>query len=180
MSDRLITVATYTEPTMAHLAQQKLEAAGVRCVLADDNTTGMDWLLGNAIGWVKLQVIEADADRAVAVLEGVGPAQEPPSTAITEAGPGGGPPPRSDDEESSENERSKMADRAFRAALLGLLLCPLELYAAVLLWEVWHGSEPLSDLGRRRALWASLINVPYMASLMLGVLLYLAGALDLW
>jgi hypothetical protein len=183
VSDNLVTVATYTEPTQAHLAKQHLEEEGVRCYLADDSTTGMDWLLGNAIGWIKLQVMENDAERATGILLRLSPgdqAEEPPSTAITEAGPRGEPPPPREEEEEPENERSKQATRAFRAALLGLFFCPVEFYATYILVDVWGSDEPLDDRARRHATYASLINVPFMAAVVLIVLSYLASSLDLW
>jgi hypothetical protein len=179
MSDRLVTVATYTEPTSAHLAREQLEAAGVRCFLTDDQTTGMDWLLGNAIGWVKLQVAESDAQRAVAILENLRPVAAPEPTAITEAGPAGEPPPRSDEEEEEENERSRQANRAYRAALLGLLFCPLEVYATVLLWDVYSSKEPLTEEARRRFVYAALINLSLLAALVLGILIMVVSSLDL-
>jgi len=69
MATRLVTIATFDMPPKAELARNALTAAGIQSVLGDDNTLGMDWLLGNAIGWVKLQVREEDAEKAVAVLE---------------------------------------------------------------------------------------------------------------
>jgi hypothetical protein len=183
MTDKLVTVATYTEPTAAHLARQQLEAEGIHCFVGDDTTTGMDWLLGNAIGWVKLQVLESDAERATALLERPSqPVEEPPSTAIVEAGPHGEPPPPrlEEDEEPAENERSKQAGRALRAALFGLLFCPLEFYAFYLLMDVYGAEEPLEGRARRHVMYASLINVPFMAVVLLVVVAYLGAELNLW
>jgi hypothetical protein len=69
MATRLVTIATFDMPPKAELARNALTAAGIQCILSDDNTLGMDWMLGNAIGWAKLQVREEDADKAVVVLE---------------------------------------------------------------------------------------------------------------
>src|SRR5262245_48491290 len=69
MSGRLVTIATFDQPAKARLAQNELTAAGIRATVADESTVALDWLLGNAIGWVKVQVLEEDAERAVAVLE---------------------------------------------------------------------------------------------------------------
>lgn len=78
MAEQLVTIATFDLPPKARLAQNVLEEAGIKAVVADETVVGMDWLLGNAVGWVKLQVMEADADRAVAVLEeSLGTGDEP-------------------------------------------------------------------------------------------------------
>jgi hypothetical protein len=69
MADRLITIARFDQPAKARLAQNALDAAGIKAAVADETTIGMDWLLGAAVGWVKVQVIEENAERAVAVLE---------------------------------------------------------------------------------------------------------------
>ena len=79
MATRLVTIATFDMSPKAEIARNALTAAGIQSVLGDDNTLGMDWMLGNAIGWIKVQVREEDADRAVTVLEealGTGDATE--------------------------------------------------------------------------------------------------------
>jgi hypothetical protein len=65
---RLVTVASFSTSPQAHACKLRLEAAGVRAYLADDNLIAMDWLLSNAIGGVKVQVADADVARARTVL----------------------------------------------------------------------------------------------------------------
>ena len=67
--DKLATVATYSFPAEAEAARLLLESQGIRAFLADDNLVGMNWLVSNAVGGVKLQVAETDAKRAVEILE---------------------------------------------------------------------------------------------------------------
>ena len=69
MAGNLVTVATFDKPAKARLAQNALEAAGIKAAVTDETVVAMDWLLGAAVGWVKVQVMEEDAERAVAVLE---------------------------------------------------------------------------------------------------------------
>lgn len=69
MPGRLVTIATFELPAKARLAQNVLEAAGIKSTVADEAIVSMDWLLGGAVGWVKVQVMEEDAERAVAALE---------------------------------------------------------------------------------------------------------------
>jgi hypothetical protein len=50
------------------LAKGKLDSAGIKCNLADDNTVRMDWFWSNAIGGVKLLVRREDAAEAARLL----------------------------------------------------------------------------------------------------------------
>ena len=68
MSDVLMTVATFGDPVEANLAKNRLESSGVQAFLADEETVNMDWLLGNAIGRIKLQVGDQDAEAARTLL----------------------------------------------------------------------------------------------------------------
>jgi hypothetical protein len=56
--------------TMHHLHRpiRHLQAAGITAVLADAETVGMDWLLGNALGHIKLRVPRGQAQAAREVL----------------------------------------------------------------------------------------------------------------
>jgi hypothetical protein len=65
----LVTIATFAQSWEAHLAAGKLEAAGIPAVLADENivSTGGGLYTGLA-GGIKLQVPQADAERALAEL----------------------------------------------------------------------------------------------------------------
>ena len=69
MLGRLITIETYMNAMHASLAKNHLEAAGIRCVLADEFAVSNFWHLSNAIGGIKLQVAEEDFERANAVLD---------------------------------------------------------------------------------------------------------------
>jgi hypothetical protein len=69
MGIRLVTVATFDMPHKADIAKATLEEAGIRAEVNDREIVAMDWLLMNAVGGVKLQVAEEDAERALAVVE---------------------------------------------------------------------------------------------------------------
>lgn len=69
MSVRLVTVATFDMPHKADLAKAALEEAGIPAEVNDREVVAMDWLLLNAVGGIKLQVAEENAERAVAVIE---------------------------------------------------------------------------------------------------------------
>jgi hypothetical protein len=69
VSTELVTLQHFRDVPEALLAKGKLESAGIACVLADGNLVRMDWLLSNAIGGIRLQVHEQDADSARAILD---------------------------------------------------------------------------------------------------------------
>jgi hypothetical protein len=65
---RLTTVASYDVAANAQIARNILEAAGIPAVVTDQEIVAMDWLISNAVGGIKVQVREEDADRAAEVL----------------------------------------------------------------------------------------------------------------
>lgn len=159
MAGRLVTIATFDQPPKARLAQNALEAAGIKAAVADETTVAMDWLLGAAVGWVKVQVLEEDADRAVAVLEeALGPSDPVDAKALAaeaeaaEPEEGSEPPPapvqRDDEAEPPPSERDEYARRFFLAAIFGLAVPLLWFYAVYLFLNAAFGEGPLSERGR--------------------------------
>jgi hypothetical protein len=70
-ADELVTVAHYPFRNVAEAARLRLEAEGISVFLSDAEIVDMNWLFGNALGWIKLQVSAADAERAAAILRTV-------------------------------------------------------------------------------------------------------------
>ena len=68
MADELVTVATFEVLPPAELTCARLKAAGIPAFLADAETVYMDWALGNALGYIKLQVPRAQAEKALTLL----------------------------------------------------------------------------------------------------------------
>ncbi len=66
-----VTVAQYPFRTAAEAARLRLEAEGIPAFLADAEIVDMNWLLGTALGWIRLQVPAADAERAARILQTV-------------------------------------------------------------------------------------------------------------
>jgi hypothetical protein len=64
----MITIATYRNLMSAELAQTHLESYGIKALIAD----AFSYILGygSVIGGVRLQVLDADAERARAILSG--------------------------------------------------------------------------------------------------------------
>lgn len=69
MSDELMTVATFTTLPEAEAARLMLETEGIPAFLSDAEIVSMDWLLGNAVGNIKLRVPASFAEPAAALLE---------------------------------------------------------------------------------------------------------------
>lgn len=64
----LVTVSRYSLPYEAHIAKSRLDSEGIPSFVADEHTINMQWLYSDALGGVRLQVLEADVDAALAVL----------------------------------------------------------------------------------------------------------------
>lgn len=67
--DKLITVGAYDLPMEAQADKLLLQQSGIRAFLADENLVTTNWFLAAAVGGAKLQVAEADALRARAILQ---------------------------------------------------------------------------------------------------------------
>lgn len=59
MSDNVVTLATFNTPGEAQMARNMLEEQGIKAMIADEELIGMNWCLSNAIGGVKLLVLES-------------------------------------------------------------------------------------------------------------------------
>ncbi|MHC4507992.1 MAG: putative signal transducing protein [Planctomycetota bacterium] len=153
MPDKLVTIATFSALVEASMARDQLDAEGVRAVLADAETVGMAWHLTGAFGGIKLQVMAADADRAISILR----ADDTTSSSDAESWQDatGEDFARESDrayEDEYEYPTNELVDRAFRAALLGVLFLPLQFYSVWLLLRIRRDYEPLSSADRRRIL----------------------------
>ncbi len=142
MTQKLVTIARFDIPPKAHMAINALEEAGIRCVIQDEQLVAMDYLLNLAVGGLKVQVWEEDAERAAAILEGMergdGPAddEEPDGrdeAAISQQQDSPAAAEAATDELPTDDTRDRYARRAPVAALCGIMIPPVALYAAYLL-----------------------------------------------
>jgi hypothetical protein len=69
MNQDLVTVATYRLALPAEVARLALEQQGIQVFVLDSNVVTTDFFLGNAVGYIKLQVPRSQADLAVAILQ---------------------------------------------------------------------------------------------------------------
>ncbi len=70
MSDAWITLRTFDSQPQAELARVALANAGIDCQLLNAEVVSMDWLLGNAIGYIPLQVPPDQLETAENILGG--------------------------------------------------------------------------------------------------------------
>jgi len=70
VDERLVTIARFNNPVEAHLVRTKLESEGIDCAVIDEIRGSTGWQYAIAIGGVRLQVNESDAQRALEILQG--------------------------------------------------------------------------------------------------------------
>lgn len=64
-----IVICTYDNYIPAHIALGRLQSENINCYLQDEYTVTIDPLISNAIGGIKLLVAEAQAERALSILQ---------------------------------------------------------------------------------------------------------------
>jgi hypothetical protein len=69
----LITIATFHNETEFLLARTRLESAGIQCFVQGENMFRMAGWHSHILGGIKLQVAEADAQDALAILHDAAP-----------------------------------------------------------------------------------------------------------
>lgn len=67
--EELVTLATYQFAPQAELARVALEQEGISAFTPDANLVATNWLLANAVGYIKLQVPRSQAEAAWAILQ---------------------------------------------------------------------------------------------------------------
>lgn len=161
MSDKLVTIGTFYTVVEATFALNQLEAEGVKAVLADTASVEVMWYLTEAIGGIKLQVMEEDADRAISILD----SHDRELVDEGEQRPGGAvdadfdPEPDETWENVYESETDETVDRALRAARLGLIFLPLQVYSIWLLIGILLDRERLSPANRRGVRTAVILDM---------------------
>ena len=144
------------------MARSALESAGIRSVLTDEATVTLFWHMSNAIGGIKVQVMEVDASRALAILEealgpdesdteGLGDEGEDPEDRDFNKPDVQKKPVRVEEEASSApvpGSREDYARRLFFAAWLGLGFPPVWFYALYILLNAAFGTGTLTRRGR--------------------------------
>jgi hypothetical protein len=69
MADRLVTLKIFMFPHEAYPLMSKLQDEGIECFLEGENTLTAQPFLSNAIGGVKLNIKESDAEKALEIMK---------------------------------------------------------------------------------------------------------------
>lgn len=170
MTEELITLATFPTPTEAGFFRSLLESEGIPSYLSDDATVGIHPLLGNTIGWVKLQVAERDVDRAIDLLESrkSGAAEMSQDEFAAEALEGSAEAPEPETpqgpgaDELPDDPLEQLAVRAFRSSVIGFAFFPVMIYAVWLLARLISSKGEWSPKTSRNA-WQAAALVLVMA-----------------
>ncbi len=183
----LVTIGEFREANQARIVLNYLASEGIRGWLSNETIVTNDWLLGNAVGNVRLQVADVDAAAAMRLLEekptmGLGElskialneARENPSGPLfdfvypdgyekspenseTDAG--------FDDEDETKqalNAKESLVDRAFRASILFLVFSFLSPILTWMLIDIYSNHESIGPRHQRRLFWATLLHIPGM------------------
>jgi hypothetical protein len=143
----LVTVASYWWDNEAQIARMHLESFGIRTFMAGEMTASMFWHYSNAVGGIRLQVAECDAERARELLSADVTLDDERERAAFADEP----------DDPPLNSREQNADRALRGAMVGIFLPPLQLYALWLLITVFISDQPLRNRQRRNAIAGAVI-----------------------
>lgn len=138
-------VAAYSTPLEAELARGRLESEGIAARIADGNTVSIAQHLSPALGGVKIVVGRSDFEVARAIL--MSPGLESVDDEIDEPKP-------------PEMTADQLANRALRAAVLGLVVVPPvgHLWSLVLLGSALKHAEPMTAKGKRQATLAAVVD----------------------
>jgi hypothetical protein len=62
------TLASFNLPMDAYLLRARLEGSGIASYIRDENLVTLDWLYSNAVGGVKVDVMDEDYDQALEAM----------------------------------------------------------------------------------------------------------------
>jgi hypothetical protein len=163
--DGLVTLTRCNELIAAQLLCGRLGAEGIEGFIPDENMANQTWHLSRAIGGVRVQVRQADLERARQILD------EPGAVALdAEAAAESRPNGVHEDDDGTIGPGDRAAYRAMRVALVSLWLMGLIHPYSLFLSMRALGRGDLTAWGRRRAwiaLGVSVVGCVFMATIVL-------------
>lgn len=69
MSERFITLTTYTYQTESYLLAARLESEGIQANIKNQHTLSQQQFLSNAVGGIEVQVMEKDLEQAKRIFK---------------------------------------------------------------------------------------------------------------
>lgn len=170
MSDNLVCIASFPDSGTANIARSVLDSEGIAACLGAETSNTMLAYVGPALGGVKLYVFADQVDKAKALL-----AAHSEQDLIDETeGDVEHPSPHADDEEEppAVRERTDQIRRAWYAAILGTVICPvvMNVYSLYLLLGeglLWPETPQPSDWRINAALVVNLATLGFYGALIL-------------
>lgn len=171
MRNDLVVVGWYQNALEASMARNRLEAEGIRSVVSDDHTVTMYWVLAPAMGGIKISVMTADVDRASRALgvEIDAVDAEELERLADESATRDGPEETADTVAADEpplNPREVMIERAFKGAMFGVALLPLQFWVSILLMRIFFADDPIRSSSKTHLIIAAAIG-PLLALVLL-------------
>lgn len=170
MKNDLVVVGVFQLAPEANMARNRLEAEGIRAVISDEHASTMYWALTTAMGGIKVSVMSDQADRALKIL-GVedrhADLEELERLAgESETEDGEEPAPADDEPESPTaddsplNPREVLIERCLKAAIIGLVVMPLQIWVFGMVIRAFLAGDPLRPKSQFHLAVAASINVP--------------------
>lgn len=132
-----VVVATFATPHEAELARMHLESLNIEATVKDDTLIGLSQIYAGAFGGVKLLTDDDDAEEAMQLIARM----------------------RARKRKKKKGELADdVARRAFRAAIIGIFLCPGPVHAYSLILINGLKDSRLTPAGKRNALAATIIS----------------------
>ena len=160
--DDVVTLARFGELTAAQLLCGRLDAEGIECFMPDEHIATQAWHFTHAIGGIRVQVRQADLERAKEILAQPGAADLVVEGDLAQgtSRPGQGESAgEADKDDGTISAGDRAAFRALRVALVSLwlmgLIHPYSLWLSVRAL----GRQDITAWGRRRAGIALIISV---------------------
>jgi hypothetical protein len=167
-----VTLTRCGELPTAQLLCGRLDAEGIECFIPDEIMATQTWHLTRAIGGIRVQVRQADLERAQQILENPGVAEgagEGDAAEVSSESSAGESAGQDKDDDGSISAGDRAAYRAMRVALVSLWLLGLIHPYSLLLAVRALRREDVTAWGRRRAwiaLIVSLLGCTWMALLL--------------
>jgi hypothetical protein len=150
MNQKLVTIQTFNTVDESIVCRTFLEDNGINAFIPDENTVRANWNFGLALGGIRLQVAEADAERSIALLK------ESWETATIAADD------RSLDDLPPISHADELIRYAWRAAVLGCAVpFVLALYSTKLVADAKFSTTNLSDKGKRMMFITMILNAGF-------------------
>jgi hypothetical protein len=168
-------------PVEAQLAKQLVEAEGIPSVLQGYETVSSDWLLGNAIGGIQLQVPEHRMQQAMSALSEAGsfgkrsllePAM-PTDHELETDGIDNDQDPIEDEPLTPQTGREAQIDRFYKSSIVSWVFFPFSIYSLYVFLRIKIDDQPISPAYEHRLWMGAWMQLPSLILVLLILRLWL-------